>query len=242
MDARPRVHVGFLLPPITGGSATVKEFLCSIRNVCYIVIMTFRNADDIQGALQRLGKRLLYDYAEPISLVVCGGSALNVLNIASRTTRDVDVLATVEETADGIRLRHDQPLPKKFRNVVAEVGRDLGLEEDWLNMGPKDVIEVYGVPRGMTERWDRREYGPSLTVYFVSRLDQVHLKLLAATDPKAEPRHLEDLVTRIKPTAAEVRAAVAWLLDRKTSPGFRCNVRRTVEALGYDNISHDIPE
>ncbi len=33
-----------------------------------------------------------------------------------------------------------------------------------------------------------------------------------------------------------------WLLDRKTSLGFRGNVRRTVEALGYDNISHDIPE
>jgi len=204
--------------------------------------MTFRNADDIQGALQRLGKRLLYDYAEPISLVVCGGSALNVLNIASRTTRDVDVLATAVNTANGIRLLHDQPLPKEFRDIVAEVGRDLGLEDDWLNMGPKDVLEVYGAPRGMTERWERREYGPSLTVYFVSRLDQVHLKLLAAADPKAEPRHLEDLVNRIKPTTEEIRTAVAWLLDRRTSPGFRGNVRRAVEALGYDNISNDIPE
>ena len=204
--------------------------------------MTFRNAEDIQGALQRLGKRLLYDYAEPISLVVCGGSALNVLNIASRTTRDVDVLATVEETAEGIRLRHDKPLPKGFRDVVAEVGRDLGLDKDWLNMGPKDVLEVYGPPLGMTDRWERREYGPSLTVYFVSRLDQVHFKLLAAADPKAEPRHMEDLVARIKPTTEEMRAAVAWLLDRRTSPRFRGNVRRAVEVLGYDNISHDIPE
>ena len=204
--------------------------------------MIFRNADDIQGALQRLGKRLLYDYTEPISLVVCGGSALNVLNIASRTTRDVDVLATVEETADGIRVRHDQPLPKGFCKVVAEVGRDLGLEEDWLNMGPKDVLEVYGAPQGMTDRWERRGYGPSLTLYFVGRLDQVHLKLLAAADPRAEPRHVEDLLVRIKPTAGEVRTAVAWLLDRKTSHRFRGNVRRVVEALGYDNISHSIPE
>lgn len=76
----------------------------------------------------------------------------------------------------------------------------------------------------------------------MSRLDQVHLKLLAAADPKAEPRHLDDLVNHIKPTPEEVRAAVAWLLDRKTSPGFRGNVRRAVEALGYDHISHDIPE
>jgi hypothetical protein len=204
--------------------------------------MIFENADDIHGALQRLGKRLLYDYADPISLVVCGGSALNVLHIASRTTRDVDVLATVEETPEGVVLRHDRPLPKDFREVVAEVGRDLGLEEDWLNMGPKDVFEVYGAPTGLTERWERREYGPSLTVFFVSRLDQVHLKLLAAADPKAEPRHLEDLLIRIKPTEEEVQAAVAWLLNRKTSPRFRCHVRRAVEALGYDDISCSIPE
>jgi len=204
--------------------------------------MTFENTEAIHGALQRLGKRLLYDYVDPISLVVCGGSALNMLNIACRTTRDVDVLATVEETPEGVVLRHDRPLPKGFRNVVAAVGRDLGLDEDWLNMGPKDVLDVYGTPKGLTERWDRREYGPSLTVYFVSRLDQVHLKLLAAADPKAEPRHMEDLLIRIRPTTEEVRAAVTWLLDRKTSARFRSNVRRAVEALGHDDISHSIPE
>jgi hypothetical protein len=44
--------------------------------------MTFGNTIDIEAALLRLGKKLMYDYAEPISLVVCGGSALNVLNIA----------------------------------------------------------------------------------------------------------------------------------------------------------------
>ena len=204
--------------------------------------MTFLGAADIDGALQRLGKRLLYDYVKPIALVVCGGSALNVLNLASRTTRDVDVLATVEETGNGIRLRHDKPLPKGFHEVVAEVGRDLGLDEDWLNMGPKNVLKIYGAPQGMTERWKRRDYGPNLTVYFVGRLDQVHLKLLAAADPKAEPRHMEDLLIRIKPTAEETRAAVTWLLDRKTSPPFRGYVRCAVEALGYDNISHSIPE
>lgn len=204
--------------------------------------MTFKSAEEIEGALKRLGKRMLYEYAKPISLVVCGGSALNVLNLARRTTRDVDVVAIVEETAKGIKLRHDQPLPKEFCDLVAEVGRDLGLPEDWLNMAPKDVLQVYGAPAGMTDRWEKREYGPSLTVYFVGRLDLVHFKLLAAADPKAEPRHLEDLAERIKPTAGELRAAVDWLLGRKTSSWFRGNVKRVVEALGYDDIHRDIPE
>jgi len=83
---------------------------------------------------------------------------------------------------------------------------------------------------------------PSLTVYFVSRLDQIHFKLLAAADPKAHPRHLEDLVRRIKPTPAEVQAAVRWLLGRKTSSWFRGNVRRAVETLGYEDIGGNIPE
>jgi len=120
----------------------------------------FENARDIEGALQRLGKRLLYDGMSPLALVVCGGSALNVLNIARRTTRDVDVLAVAEKTSKGIRLRYSRPLPKDFCRVVAEVGRDLGLPPDWLNVGPKDVLDVYGPPRGMTRRWLPREYGP----------------------------------------------------------------------------------
>ena len=78
----------------------------------------FGNAEEIEGALQRLGKRLLYEYADPLSLVVCGGSALNVLNIASRTTRDVDVLAVVKETEKGIQLCCDRSLPKEFCGFV----------------------------------------------------------------------------------------------------------------------------
>lgn len=202
--------------------------------------MKFEDPTQIEGALERLGKRLAYDYADPIALIICGGSALNVLNIARRTTRDVDVLAVVEETEDGPRLRHDRVLPESFRLTVATVARDLGLDEDWLNMGPKDVLKVYGPPEGMLERLERREFGPSLTAYFVSRLDQIHFKVLAAADPKAQPHHLEDLAQYIKPSEEEVRAAVKWLTDRKTSSWFRGRMRHVAEVLGYDNISNEI--
>ena len=96
--------------------------------------MTFETAEEIDGALQRLGKRMLYDYSSPVSLVVCGGSALNVLKLARRTTRDVDVLAIAEQTPTGIQLRSDRSLPDDFCRLVAEVGRDLGLLEDWVNI------------------------------------------------------------------------------------------------------------
>lgn len=204
--------------------------------------MSFESPEQIDGALQRLGSRLLYEYTNPIALVICGGSALNVLNVAHRTTRDVDVLAIVEETESGIVLRSDKALPDDFCEVVAWVAADLQLDEDWLNMGPKDILTVYGAPEGMTDRWEEREYGPSLKVFFISRLDQVHFKLLAAMDPQARARHLEDLADRIKPSEEEVCAAVQWLLDRKTSSQFRDRMRLVVGALGYDNIGNDIPE
>jgi len=40
----------------------------------------------------------------PISLVVCGGTALAALGFVSRTTKDVDVLAQAEETEKGIKV------------------------------------------------------------------------------------------------------------------------------------------
>ncbi|MFO7870666.1 MAG: hypothetical protein R6V03_04450 [Kiritimatiellia bacterium] len=205
-------------------------------------IMNFENPDQIDGALQRLGTSLLYEYADPVAVVVCGGSALSALDMARRTTRDVDILAIAEKRGDSVNLRLDLDLPEIVRRTAARVGRDLGLEDDWLNMGPKEVLAAYGPPEGMTERWQRREYGPCLTVYFIGRLDQVHLKLLAAADPKAQPHHLEDLAERIRPTRKEIRSAVKWLLNRETSSWFRGRVRRIVEALGYDNISYEIPE
>lgn len=185
---------------------------------------------------------MLYEDADPIALVVCGGSALNVLNIARRTTRDVDVLAIVVEDQSGQNLQIGRPLPPKFTELVARVGLDLGLETDWLNPGPIDVLDIYGVPEGMTERWLKREYGPSLDIYFIHRLDQIHLKVLAAADPKAQPRHMEDLRQRLKPSAEELQAAVNWLLARETSSWFRGRVRHVTAELGYDHIAANIPE
>jgi len=185
---------------------------------------------------------MLYEHTEPISLVVCGGGALNVMDIAQRTTRDVDVLTIVNERQDGFELQIGSSLPHDFVSLVAKVGFDLGLDPDWLNLGPKDVLEIYGIPEGMMDRSERREYGPSLAIYFIHRLDQIHLKLLAAADPKAQPHHMEDLMQWLKPSEEELQAAVDWLLSRKTSSWFRCQVRYVALRLGYEQIAEKTPE
>ena len=204
--------------------------------------MTFNGLDAIEEALERLGKLMLYDYAESISLVVCGGGALNAMNIASMTTKDVDVLVIIEETDDGRKLKMGSVLPQNLVKLIADVGRDLRQDEDWLNMGPKNVLEEYGVPGGMVERLEKREYGPALTLYFIHRTDQIYFKVLAAADPNAKPHHMEDLKDNIKPDRGEVQAAMDWLLDRKTEWPFRNRLRYVAAELGYDDIVKNIPE
>lgn len=204
--------------------------------------MSFADPDDIHGALQRLGTRMLYENVDPIALVVCGGSALKVLNITHRTTRDIDVLAIVDEVPSGPELQIGQSLPPSFMELVARVGIDLDQDSDWLSLGPIDVLGIYGVPKGMTDRWHKREYGPSLVIFFIHRVDQIHLKVLAAADPKAPPRHMEDLVQRLKPSAEELQAAVDWLLDRETSSWFRGRIRYVVTEFGHDHIATNIPD
>jgi hypothetical protein len=65
----------------------------------------------------------------PIHLVVCGGSALIALRLVTRTTQDVDVLATLENG----QLLCARPLPEwllaaaeSVRQVVVEVLQALG--------------------------------------------------------------------------------------------------------------------
>lgn len=202
--------------------------------------MVFSRQDEIDEALIRLGKQMLYFNVDPISLVICGGSALNALNIASRATIDVDVLVVVEETHNGFELHYDRVLPANFVERIAIVARELGQDEDWLNLGPKEVLPKFGPPKGMTERWVKREYGPNLTVYFISRLDQVHFKLLAASDTRASPKHMEDLKKRIKPTEDEIQMAVEWLLNRHTESPFRQKVKNAVQEIGYERIADRI--
>jgi len=47
----------------------------------------------LDATLTMLAELLLFDRDEPLHLIVCGGSALIALELLSRTTRDLDVLA-----------------------------------------------------------------------------------------------------------------------------------------------------
>jgi hypothetical protein len=122
-----------------------------------------------------------------VEIVVIGGSALTALGLVKRATRDVDLLAV----AVNGELCPAQPLPEALLSARAAVAADFGLDEDWLNAGPTDLLR-WGLPEALMSRVVTRSYGKTLIVHFAGRLDQIHFKLYAMVD-QGGGRHETDL-------------------------------------------------
>src|SRR5205807_959653 len=98
---------------------------------------------------------------EAHAIVVIGGSALIALELVSRATRDVDVLALLKDE----KLISAKPLPDGLLEAAKLVADDFGLPERWLNSGPTSLLDL-GLPAGFIDRGERRNYGPGLEVLF----------------------------------------------------------------------------
>jgi hypothetical protein len=124
----------------------------------------------LDQAMSLLGNLMVARKRSPIHLVVCGGSALIALNLVTRTTKDVDVLATLDEG----QLNCARPLPEWLREDANAVRTELNLPDNWLNDGPADEnLFRLGLPTGVVGRLVQREFGPVLKVSFISRYDQI---------------------------------------------------------------------
>ena len=143
----------------------------------------------LDRALVLLDGFLREQNADPVGLVVCGGSSLIALGLVVRTTRDVDVMAL--RNPDG-ELLCSKPLPSAVAQAVRRVADVLGLDENWLNAGPADQIKT-GFPEGMATRLHPVRYGSHLTIHFIDRYDLIHFKVCAATD-NGPGRHADDLL------------------------------------------------
>ena len=197
----------------------------------------FANKKQIVGALTRLGRRLTLMNAAECSLLVCGGSALNLIGLLDRPTRDVDVLGLVDDSQiskprnTGIL---SQVLPPEVVRAAQQVARDLNLPPNWLNDSALEVQRL-GLPPGILRRAHPRDFGPCLKVYLLGRKDLVALKLYAALDGQKGQRHVKDLLV-IRPTRSEMEFAMRWLLNRKTSLQFRRAVRAIIAGLGFPKL------
>lgn len=184
-----------------------------------------------------LDRRLALNGAPPVRMAVCGGAAMIVMGLLTRTTTDVDIVALID---DSQQLIAPVPLPDSLLRAASEVAATMQLPESWLNNGPsRDEGGLFqmGLPEGFRGRLHDREYGSHLTVYFIDRVDQIHFKLYAAVDRGGY--HISDL-DALRPTNEELTQAARWALTHDVSPGFRMLLKRLLKALGYDNAAETI--
>jgi len=192
-------------------------------------MITSSNLDSILTALDR---QIAVFGGPSISLVVCGGTALASLGLVARTTQDVDVLGVLESG----RIRKLGAFPGWLVKAAAKVGRDYNLPADWLNLGPESQLDT-GLPEGLQARLVKREYGDNLTIFFISRTDQIHFKLFASIDRGGY--HRDDLF-ELNPTEGELLAACRWVLTQDVSAGFKANLISFLKKHDYVGIAGKI--
>jgi hypothetical protein len=91
------------------------------------------------------------------------------------------------------------------------------------------------LPEGLVERLERRDYGPSLSVHFASRIDQIHFKLYAMVDQGAG-KHEADL-RALQPTADELLRAARWTRTHDPSLGFRQELVAVLAHFGVEDAA-----
>jgi len=197
------------------------------------VTISRRNLDEILFALER---QIQFHGGSPIGLLVCGGTALAALGLIDRTTKDVDVMAEVEETDEGMRIWKISRFPEWLDKAAKTIARDFVLPEDWLNLGPASQMELE-LPTGIEGRLVKESYGNYLAVYFISRTDQIFFKLYAAVD--RNDYHVQDLIA-LHSTEKEMEEAARWVLTQDVSQEFRSILKDFLKKHRYGPIADRI--
>lgn len=195
----------------------------------------FEDKKEIEKILSALGEQLDAINVSVPDLVVCGGSALNVLGLVSRTTKDVDVVALhITDFHGRTYLEKAEPLPSGLEEASRKVAADFNLPDNWFNPGPTSAVAL-GLPEGMMERVETRQFGKSLTIHFLSRYDQICFKLYAAAD-QGIGKHYTDLLS-LKPTSQELEEAARWSMTHDVSDAYRQIIKELLSHMGHEDVA-----
>ena len=156
--------------------------------------------------------------------IVIGGTALALIGIVIRPTRDCDVL--------------DPPIPAELMahaKVFAAQRRALGdpLADDWFNAGPSSLTGV--LPIGWRDRLSDAFSGRALRLRTLGRSDLLATKLFALCDRGTD---LNDCLA-FAPTSAELAAAQPWLEQQDLNPEWPAHTRNVIADLAQ-RLGHGV--
>ena len=213
--------------------------LCIMKLVLDILIISRYNTNimirtkNLESILRNLNYQIKVNKGSPINLVVCGGTALLALGFIKRVTKDIDVLGVYSSETGVQKIKK---FPEWLTKAAKKVARDYGLPQGWLNLGPAAQLET-GLPDGLDKRLIAKCYGEYLTIYYISRIDQIFFKLYAAVD--RNDYHVEDLFA-LEPTTEELEKAIRWVLSQDVSLEFRLLLKNFLEKNAYEDIAEKI--
>lgn len=147
--------------------------------------------------------------------VIIGGAALNILDISSRKTKDVDCL--------------DPKIPNTIKKASQEFAvqrTDLELDVNWLNNGPETLKT--DLPDGWRLRTKPLYKGQAVNLDVLGREDLLKSKLFAYCD-RTTP-DFEDLIN-LKPTVHELKDAIDWVKCRDAHQAWPSHVEKAFLVL-----------
>lgn len=154
--------------------------------------------------------------------VIIGGAALNIMEIISRITSDVDFL--------------DPEIPSHIKKASIEFARShqhLKLDpNNWFNNGPRDLIR--DLPPNWRANIQKIFEGESITLWTLGRLDLLRTKLYACSDRDTD---YNDCLA-LNPSPDELNACKDWVLKQDASELWPERVedvfRKVAKGLGHE--------
>jgi len=148
--------------------------------------------------------------------VVIGGTALNLLGVVRRTTRDCDVLHPA--------------IPADVARAACQFASERrtsgdALQDDWLNNGPASLVSA--LPVGWQQRLTVVFEGKAILLNSLGRLDLLRSKLFGLCD---RARDLGDCVA-LAPTPEEISLIAPWLEEQDGNPDWREHVSEVLQDL-----------
>ena len=145
-----------------------------------------------------------------LDAIVVGGSALSLLGLIERQTRDFDILHP-RLSVDIIRAA--------VAFAVQQRAAGVELSDEWLNNGPMQLVGV--LPEGWRLRLRPAFQGVALTLTTLGRLGLAMTKLFALCDRGTDLADCIELAT----TTSELAVAEPWLVTQDTNPMWPDHVR-----------------